>query len=327
MEPERLAGAYRHGRPVERVGDRSGDTPAFVDGEHLVEAAGDDLEAAVRLVGIIDGDLYDAFAKLAEQHKDDPVIATAVLRDDIYLHIAPGRKTDHFVLLPANAKLQLLTRASVPKVALPGMEPAEVKPATPSAQAVTPGKTPASPTGTQPSAKTAAPAAKPVPAVPLPGQFEPAPPVMEDWWLVRDGQGHVGWLLAGRIDVEVPDEVGQYAEGQRIVGAYVLTKITDPDSAAPNHEVPEYVMVLEPPKAGLPYDFDQVRVFTSVIAMKPPSASAPSRDFCPLTSPGFRCPAAARPPSASSSPTAKTSASIPRPASPGLLRRAPSTTQ
>ncbi len=211
---------------------------------------------------VIDGDLYDAFAKLAEQHKDDPVIATAVLRDDIYLHIAPGRKTDHFVLLPANAKLQLLTRASVPKVALPGMEPAEVKPATPSAQAVTPGKTPASPTGTQPSAKTAAPAAKPVPAVPLPGQFEPAPPVMEDWWLVRDGQGHVGWLLAGRIDVEVPDEVGQYAEGQRIVGAYVLTKITDPDSAAPNHEVPEYVMVLEPPKAGLPYDFDQVRVFT-----------------------------------------------------------------
>jgi hypothetical protein len=69
-------------------------------------------------------------------------------------------------------------------------------------------------------------------------------------------------LLSGRIDIEAPDAVAQYAEGQRIVGAYVLTKITDQAADTPNHEVPEYVMVLSPPKAGLPFDFDQVRVFT-----------------------------------------------------------------
>jgi hypothetical protein len=85
---------------------------------------------------------------------------------------------------------------------------------------------------------------------------------MEDWWLVRDAQGHTGWLLSSRMDVDVPDEIGSYAEGQRYVGAYILNKVFDPESAAPNHQVPQYVTVMGPPKSGLPFDFDQVRVFT-----------------------------------------------------------------
>ncbi len=85
---------------------------------------------------------------------------------------------------------------------------------------------------------------------------------MEDWWLVRDSQGQVGWLLARRLDVDVPDEIAGYSEGQKIVGAYVLTKVNDPDSSLPEKQVPEYVSVTNAYKDGLPYDFDQVRVFT-----------------------------------------------------------------
>ena len=85
---------------------------------------------------------------------------------------------------------------------------------------------------------------------------------MDDWWLARDPQGHVGWLLASRVDIEVSDEVAQYAESQRIVGAWVLTKVNDPGANSPNHSIPEYLMALAPPKYGLPYDFDQIRVFT-----------------------------------------------------------------
>ncbi len=205
---------------------------------------------------VIDDATYHDFTRLAQQHKSDPVVATAVVRDDVFLHLSPGRATQRFILLPANAKVQLLVRASVPKTA-PGAKPVHkaIVAAPPAAPANAAGKPGAPPAPT----KVAEPVVKPTE---VPNAAPAEAPVMEDWWLVRDAQGRLGWLLAGRMDVDVPDSVGQYAEGQRIVGAYVLTTIHDNDSNAPNHEVPEYVMVLEPPKNGLPYDFDQVRVFT-----------------------------------------------------------------
>lgn len=177
---------------------------------------------------VIDQKTYDAFAQLATTHKDNPVVAHGAVRDDIYLHVTPGRDSDRFYLLPENDKVELLMRASMPKAVA--------------------GTAPAVPAPSQ-EAKDAAPEA-------------PPPPPMEDWWLVRDTQGRMGWLLAGRVDVSVPDEIAQYAEGQRIVGAYVIAKVLDDEAQTADHQVPEYVTALGPYKWGLPYDFDQIRVFT-----------------------------------------------------------------
>jgi len=80
---------------------------------------------------------------------------------------------------------------------------------------------------------------------------------MEDWWLVRDSQGHVGRVLGRLIDLDVPLEVAQYAEGQRIVGCFVLNEVRDGDK-----KVPQYLMLLSEPKDGLPFDYTQARVFT-----------------------------------------------------------------
>jgi hypothetical protein len=142
--------------------------------------------------------------------------------------------------LPESQKLQLLIRASVPKPEPPqGFLTAPRPPAA----------------GKEKTGKEKQTAAKATPA------GEPAVP-MEDWWLVRDSRGQVGWLLSRRLDIDVPDEIAGYSEGQKIVGAYVLTRVTDPDSSLPDKLVPEYVSVTNAYKDGLPYDFDQVRVFT-----------------------------------------------------------------
>jgi len=202
---------------------------------------------------VIDAGEYKVFQDLADQHKKDFVVATGTLRDDAYLHVSPGRNTDRFYLLPENDKLQLLVRASVPRVA----------PGTPVPVKKTAAPVPAVPAKSATSQAAKAPSDKPAKDEDETKTADIQPEVpMEDWWLIRDAQGRVGWLGAGRVDVDVPDEVGQYAEGQRIVGAYVLMKVTDQQADAPDHQVPEYVTAMSPPRSGLPFDFDQIRVFT-----------------------------------------------------------------
>lgn len=89
------------------------------------------------------------------------------------------------------------------------------------------------------------------------GEKKEAAPVLEDWWLVRDSHGRVGWVLGRMVDTDVPLDIAQYAEGQRIVAFFALNQVQDEDKS-----VPQYLTVLTEPKDGLPFDFNQFRVFT-----------------------------------------------------------------
>jgi SH3-like domain-containing protein len=182
-------------------------------------------------------DIFDQFDALKKQHETAPAVASAVVRDDVYLHASPGRDTARFYRLPEGEKLKLLVRATLPKPLPPGMRAAAPPVAAAKDLAAKDAKVP------------------PEPEV-------PADPVMEDWWLVRDSRGDTGWLYSRMMDVDAPDAITRYSEGQRIVGAYVLTTVNDPEAPQDEKNIPEYVTVLSPYKAGLTYDFDQVRVFT-----------------------------------------------------------------
>ncbi len=174
---------------------------------------------------LVGQDIYDRIQKLTADNQTAPVQAQGVTRNDTNLHVEPGRDTEHLYQISAGEKLSLLKRGTAEK---PGT-------------VVPPART-AKPENDQQVADKKQPAAV---------------PVIEDWWLVRDSHSRVGWVLARMIDVDVPLEVAQYAEGQRIVAFFVLNQVQDGDK-----KVAQYLTVLTEPKDGLPFDFNQIRVFT-----------------------------------------------------------------
>jgi uncharacterized protein YgiM (DUF1202 family) len=181
---------------------------------------------------LIDQETYDQFTHLADQFKNVAGQAVAVTRAQVNLHVLPGRKTEHFYQLNENEKVDLLQRQSVDKNANPAMQAKEDKDKK---------EADAEPaTGEESSSETPAPT-----------------PILEDWWLIRDSQKRVGWVLGRLLYVDVPIEIGQYAEGQRVVAFFVLDQVEDGDK-----KIPEYLVLLTENKDGMAYDYDQVRVFT-----------------------------------------------------------------
>ena len=174
--------------------------------------------------------VYDQIQKLTADNLNDPVQAQGTTRNDTNLHVEPGRDTEHLYQISAGEKLSLLKRGTADK----------------------PGVFAPPPRGAAHSE------AKSLEAKNSDAQEKKQPvPVVEDWWLVRDSHNRVGWVLSRMIDADVPLDIAQYAEGQRIVAFFVLDEVRDGDK-----KVPQYLTVLTEPKDGLPFDFNQIRVFT-----------------------------------------------------------------
>jgi SH3-like domain-containing protein len=171
-------------------------------------------------------EVFDQIQKLTADNQNDPVQARGVTRNDTNLHVEPGRDTEHLYQISSGEKLSLLKRGTAEK---PGAVAALSRSTSHSAMS-----------GNKKNEQDK----KPV-------------PVIEDWWLVRDSHNRVGWVLARMIDLDVPLDVAQYAEGQRIVAFFMLNQVQDGDK-----KVAQYLTVLTEPKDGLPFDFNQIRVFT-----------------------------------------------------------------
>jgi hypothetical protein len=202
---------------------------------------------------LIGQDVYDRIQKLTADNQKDPVQAQGTTRNDTNLHVEPGRESEHLYQISLGEKLSLLKRATADKSAT-ATPPAHPTPAA-NAQKNNPQKNAAQ----KNNPPVEIPENNKVPEntkAPESDRKQP-PPVIEDWWLVRDSHNRVGWVLGRMIDLDVPLDVAQYAEGQRIVAFFVLDEVKDGDK-----EVPQYLTVLSEPRDGMPFDFNQIRVFT-----------------------------------------------------------------
>jgi SH3-like domain-containing protein len=91
---------------------------------------------------------------------------------------------------------------------------------------------------------------------------KPAGPALEDWWLVRDSENRVGWVLSRMVDIDVPLDIAQYAEGQRFVAFFALNQVQDSGKDGTGKNISQYLCAITEPHDGSPYDYDQIRVFT-----------------------------------------------------------------
>lgn len=213
---------------------------------------------------LIPQDVYDGFQKLAQDNADTPVQAHGTTRAELNMHVTPARDAEHLYQLKDGEKVEVLRRSTAEKNPPKAAKPA---PSSTSSQkkGVTQRKTSATPKGGKPEAAapaaTTATTAATTPAAGTPKQGEPPPPppkpIMEDWYLVRSSSGHAGWVLLRMVDLDVPLDIAQYAEGQRIMGYFVLNNVEE--DGKPQSQ---YLVLLNEPRDGLPWDYNQIRIFT-----------------------------------------------------------------
>lgn len=196
--------------------------------------------------------VFDRIQKLTAEHQNDPVQAQGTTRNETNLHVEPGRDAEHLYQISTGEKLSLLQRGTAEKTG--GLGSA----AHSASRSDTLGGTAKQGNSRKNDAQKKD-KKQPAAAVPVPATAAPVipVPVIEDWWLVRDSHNRVGWVLARMVDLDLPLEVAQYAEGQRLVAYFVLDEVKDRDK-----EVAEYLTILTEPKDGLPFDFNQIRIFT-----------------------------------------------------------------
>lgn len=176
----------------------------------------------MRSSSLADRGLRDQFHSLTVQSSSLPSQGTALMRRDANLHLKPDRDSETFYRFAEGGEAEVLAH----RVAV---------------------RSTARRAATQDDSSTEEAAAS---------AAEVAVQTFEDWLLVRDSEARTGWMLESFADMNPPFEVAQYREGLRIRAWFVIHSEMDEGIKRP-----WYLWATIRRLAGLPYDFDEIRVF------------------------------------------------------------------
>ncbi len=214
---------------------------------------------------LLTSEQMDQLRHTSESVSQYPSQGTASVFEALNMHSEPNRSAPSFWQIPDNGKVDVIAHRLTPRVqAAPPVTAAPVTKAQPQrrkkkdSQSQTkiapppPPPTPKPPANWQalsvPKLEPAQPATKIEPKPVIPGP-------MDDWSLVRTKDGKAGWVLTRMLNMAIPDEVAQYAEGHRITSYFPLGQIQDGDGVKNNWLWTTIVKGLQP------YEFDSFRVF------------------------------------------------------------------
>lgn len=206
-----------------------------------------------------------------------PSMGSATVFDALNMHIEPDRLSAAFAQIAAGASVDVLAHKAAPKTTAPASAPnlAFVKtPAPPSKHSrkqrnKTVSLRPPMPAAPKPPAnwldlsseRVSGPTDRDLKkkeeekAADEAAKHPSKPAVLEDWSLVRTRDKKVGWVLSRNLYMSIPDEVAQYAEGQRISSYFDLGLVVD-ELKGNKHN-----WLWTTSSQAQPFDFDKFRVF------------------------------------------------------------------
>jgi SH3-like domain-containing protein len=179
--------------------------------------------------------------KLANDAGKLPSQGAATVFEALNMHSEPNRSSPSFHQIPEGGSVEVLAHRATPRVAVRPKAAALAKAvAVPKATKSKESKKaaamllppPAAPAPPADWEKMSRPRASDLPDYAAPEA--PPPPPLDDWDLVRTKDGTAGWVLARMLYMSVPDDVAQYAEGNRITAYLSIGDVQDGDQVKHN---------------------------------------------------------------------------------------------
>jgi SH3-like domain-containing protein len=194
----------------------------------------DGIEGWVDANLLLSAQQMDELRKLADDAVKLPSQGAATVFEALNMHSEPNRSSPSFHQIPEGGSVEVLAHRATPRVAARPKAAALAKAvAVPkaakskeskkaAAMLLPPPAPPAPPANWE---KMSRPRASDLPDYAAPEA--PPPPSLDDWDLVRTKDGTAGWVLARMLYMSVPDDVAQYAEGNRITSYLSIGDVQD----------------------------------------------------------------------------------------------------